>query len=88
MRLRQQDSCVWRSLLYRFSKNLRQSPFTAPTLPAQDKAIDSLRETGKAFAAVARKVSPSVVYIQVEASAPAQPMVPPQSPLIHPQSSA
>ncbi len=35
-------------------------------LHAQDGGIESLRQTGKAFAAVARKVSPAVVYIQVE----------------------
>jgi serine protease Do len=44
-------------------------------LHAQQGGIESLRQTGKAFASVARKVSPSVVYIQVESireSAPAQ----------------
>lgn len=35
-------------------------------LSAQDAGIESLRETGKAFRSVAREVSPSVVYIQVE----------------------
>jgi serine protease Do len=39
--------------------------------PAQTGGIDSLRETGKAFASVARTVSPSVVYIQVQSRAPA-----------------
>ena len=33
---------------------------------AQDGGLESLRQTGKAFASVARAVSPSVVYIQVE----------------------
>ena len=33
---------------------------------ALDGAIENLRETGKAFASVAREVSPSVVFIQVE----------------------
>ena len=33
---------------------------------AKDDGIESLRQTGKAFAAVARQVSPSVVFIQVE----------------------
>jgi len=33
---------------------------------AQDGAIESLRQTGKAFSAVARKVAPSVAFIQVE----------------------
>jgi serine protease Do len=35
-------------------------------LYAQQGGIESLRQTGKAFASVAQKVSPSVVYIQVE----------------------
>jgi len=40
---------------------------------AQEGGIESLRQTGKAFASVARAVSPSVVFIQVEgkASSPA-----------------
>lgn len=33
---------------------------------AQDGGIESLRQTGKAFSSVARKVAPSVVFIQVE----------------------
>jgi serine protease Do len=37
-----------------------------PALQAQEGGIESLRQTGKAFASVARKVSPSVVFIQVE----------------------
>ncbi|MCF6185957.1 MAG: DegQ family serine endoprotease [Desulfobulbaceae bacterium] len=39
--------------------------FTAP-LQAQESGIDSLRQTGKAFASVAKKVSPAVVFIQVK----------------------
>jgi len=41
-------------------------------LPTQaiEGGIESLRETGKAFASVAQSVSPAVVFIQVEASAP------------------
>ena len=35
-----------------------------------DDGIEKLRETGKAFASVANKVSPSVVYIQVEGRDP------------------
>ncbi len=38
----------------------------APPLAARDYGIESLRQTGKAFAAVARQVAPSVVFIQVE----------------------
>ncbi|MFW6093008.1 MAG: DegQ family serine endoprotease [Pseudomonadota bacterium] len=36
----------------------------------QDGGVESLRQTGEAFASVARAVSPSVVFIQVEGSAP------------------
>jgi serine protease Do len=38
----------------------------ATAVPAHDGGIESLRQTGKAFASVARKVSPSVVFIQTE----------------------
>jgi len=38
---------------------------------AEDGAIASLRETGKAFARVARDVSPSVVFIQIDKGASA-----------------
>jgi serine protease Do len=38
---------------------------------AEDRAVESLRQTGKAFASVARKVSPAVAFIQVEARSPA-----------------
>lgn len=37
---------------------------------AADDAIANLRQTGKAFASVARAVSPSVVFIQVEGKTP------------------
>jgi serine protease Do len=46
---------------------LLTSVFTMP-LHASDGGIENLRQTGKAFATVARKVSPSVVFIQVETS--------------------
>jgi len=41
------------------------------TIPAhaEDSGVENLRQTGKAFAAVAREVSPSVVFIQVEGKA-------------------
>jgi serine protease Do len=49
-------------------------PTAVAAQPEPDpSAIASLRETGKAFAAVARAVSPSVVFIQVESRARAQP---------------
>ncbi|MFK5947737.1 MAG: DegQ family serine endoprotease [Methylococcales bacterium] len=41
---------------------------------AQDEGIASLRNTSKAFASIARKVSPSVVFIQVESSRPQAPI--------------
>jgi serine protease Do len=43
----------------------------ASPAPAEDRAVESLRQTGKAFASVARKVSPAVAFIQVEARWPA-----------------
>ncbi len=39
---------------------------SGPAFSVSDGGIESLRQTGKAFASVARKVSPSVVFIQVE----------------------
>jgi len=49
--------------------------FILCTSPAQalDRGIENLRETGKAFASVAKKVSPAVVFIQVEKSSQNQP---------------
>ena len=47
-------------------------PFSAQ---AQDHGIESLRQTGKAFAAVAREASPAVVFIQVEKIVQQQPAV-------------
>ena len=40
--------------------------FFTGALTAQEGGIENLRQTGKAFASVAREVSPSVVFIQVE----------------------
>ncbi len=40
---------------------------------AQDSGVESLRQTGKAFASVGRAVSPSVVFIKVEARVAAAP---------------
>jgi len=37
-----------------------------PVYSAEEAGIDNLRQTSKAFSAIAKKVSPSVVYIQVE----------------------
>ena len=45
-------------------------PFPAQ---AQDHGIESLRQTGKAFASVARETSPAVVFIQVEKTVQQQP---------------
>ncbi len=59
-----------------FSANWITGPITAVCLlvfllvplpvHAQDHGIESLRQTGKAFASVARETSPAVVFIQVE----------------------
>lgn len=43
---------------------------TPSTFANDDDGVENLRETGKAFASVASKVSPSVVYIQVEGRDP------------------
>jgi serine protease Do len=43
--------------------------FCLTAAQAQDGGIESLRQTGKAFSSVARKVAPSVVFIQVEGRA-------------------
>ena len=46
-------------------------PLFAPIrVYAVDGAVESLRQSGKAFAAVARAVSPSVVNIQIESGSP------------------
>ncbi|MDT8384157.1 MAG: DegQ family serine endoprotease [Gammaproteobacteria bacterium] len=53
-----------------------------PALSAEDSGISSLRQTSKAFASVAKKVSPSVVFVNVESvqkSAAAAPFVSPFS---------
>ena len=42
------------------------SLFATGPAHALDGGIESLRQTGKAFASVARAVSPSVAFIQVE----------------------
>ncbi|SFP90674.1 serine protease Do [Nitrosomonas cryotolerans] len=43
--------------------------FIALPVHALDNGIENLRQTGKAFASVAKSVSPSVVFIQVESQA-------------------
>jgi serine protease Do len=42
----------------------------------QEKALESLKETGKAFAAVARQASPAVVFIKVEKTVTGGPSLP------------
>ena len=42
-----------------------------PVYAAIDRDVESLRRTSSAFALIAREVSPSVVFIQVESKAPA-----------------
>lgn len=45
----------------------------APASHAQDNGIENLRKTGHAFASVAKKASPAVVFIQVEKVVDTQP---------------
>lgn len=59
---------------------LMLAPVISLALQAADPAVESLRQTGKAFAAVARVVSPSVVFIQVEGKAPTSTVGPFSSP--------
>ena len=50
----------------RFTAFLAAMIFLMPSAWAQDGGIESLRQTGKAFSTVAKKVAPSVAFIQVE----------------------
>lgn len=52
----------------------------APVWSAEDGGIEHLRQTGKAFASVARKVSPSVVFVKVESTQKDAPVTPFSSP--------
>ncbi len=54
-----------------------------PPLLATDGGIESLRQTGKAFATVAGQVSPSVVNIQTEATSQGKAMSGMQMPFNH-----
>ncbi len=47
---------------------------------SQDNGIDSLKKTGKAFDAMAKKVSPAVAFIKVEKIVEGQPVVNSSSP--------
>jgi serine protease Do len=42
------------------------SVFSLPVYTAENTGIDNLRQTSKAFSSIAKQVSPSVVYIQVD----------------------
>ncbi|HPI91746.1 MAG TPA: DegQ family serine endoprotease [Deltaproteobacteria bacterium] len=46
------------------------------TIHAQEKALEGLKETGKAFASVARQASPAVVFIKVEKTVTGSPYTP------------
>ncbi|MGH8476039.1 MAG: DegQ family serine endoprotease [Methylococcales bacterium] len=59
----------------RFISLLFLSSFVLPAY-ALEEGVESLRETGKAFASVARSVSPSVVFVQVEGKAQNQSQTP------------
>jgi serine protease Do len=56
---------TFNSVLLVFLSTLWLPPIQAKT---QDNGIENLRQTSKAFASVARSVSPSVVFIQVESN--------------------
>jgi len=56
------------------------SLLAVPSQAADDAAIANLRQTSKAFASVAKQVSPSVVFIQVESVQRGVPFTPFQSP--------
>jgi len=51
-----------------------------PVLSLADDGVENLRQTSKAFASVARQVSPSVVFIQVESTREGFALTPFQSP--------
>tara|TARA_Y100001933_G_scaffold264815_1_gene332796 strand:- start:3262 stop:4716 length:1455 start_codon:yes stop_codon:yes gene_type:complete len=59
-------SSLLTALLLLLTTAVAAPPATAAAGSGESAAIESLRETGKAFASVARAVSPSVVFIQVE----------------------
>jgi len=63
--------------------------FAAMSLSARaaDNGVESLRQTGKAFAAVAKQVSPSVVFIRVESKASSRSTAPFSSPFESPNGS-
>ena len=65
---------------YRMSFLLLLLGVIALPAQAQDGGLENLRQTGKAFASVARQVSPSVVYIQVESTQQGATMAPFTSP--------
>jgi len=52
----------------------------SPAAHAQNNAIESLKKIGNSFTAVAKKVSPSVVFIKVEKIVDGQPVVKSSSP--------
>ena len=66
--------------MYRMSFLLLLLGVIALPAQAQDGGLENLRQTGKAFASVARQVSPSVVYIQVESTQEGATMAPFTSP--------
>ncbi len=59
--------CYWySSVLYAFLRGFILLVLVGGPVHASQDGIESLRQTSKAFASVAREVSPSVVFIQVE----------------------
>jgi serine protease Do len=65
----------WVEMLFLLTLTIAVTP-----VHAQEKAIESLRQTGKAFASVAKKVSPAVVFIQVEKTVQGRPSMGHSSP--------
>ncbi|MEA3544937.1 MAG: DegQ family serine endoprotease [Thermodesulfobacteriota bacterium] len=57
---------MYRRLLLGLIITLLTVGFSGSLATAQDAGLDSLRETGRAFRSVAKRVGPAVVYIQVE----------------------
>ncbi|HQG31121.1 MAG TPA: DegQ family serine endoprotease [Deltaproteobacteria bacterium] len=53
---------------------------THGTALARDQALENLKQTGKAFASVAKQVSPAVVFIKIEKSVKANPFMGPTLP--------
>lgn len=56
----------WMTLLFTLLACLSFGALLSGTSMAQEQGLENLRQTGQAFRSVAKKVSPAVVFIQVE----------------------